>query len=92
MTEQALGALNTRDFERQVRLALASMYDLPRLQIHPLARLSVTAFDGREATAGQVLQRCLREAIDALRPQRDGAGERAARMHRLLMLRYIEGL
>src|SRR5216683_1511619 len=92
MTEAILQEPQVRDFERHVRVALASLYDVPRLQIHPLTRFAVTASGARESTAGRVLQRCLREAIDALGPPRDGAGERATRIHQLLMLRYVEGL
>ena len=92
MTAAFPQAPDAREFERQVRVALASLYDVPRLQIHPLARLSVTALGLHEATAGRVLQACLQEAIDALRPQRDSAGERAARLHQMLTLRYVDGL
>lgn len=92
MTAAILQEPGVRDFERHVRVALAALYDVPRLQIHPLARFVAMAPTAREPTAGRVLQRCLREAIDALRPQRDGAGERATRIHELLRLRYVEGL
>jgi hypothetical protein len=57
---------NAREFERHVRVALASLYDLPRLQTHPLARFAATESGAREPTVGRTLQRCLREAIDGM--------------------------
>jgi hypothetical protein len=91
MTAAILQAPEAREFERQVRGGLASLYDVPRLQIHPLARQSVTASGSHEA-AGRVLQACLQEAIEALRPRRDRAEERAVRLHQMLTLRYVDGL
>jgi non-specific serine/threonine protein kinase len=64
---------------RAVRQALGRLHDLPYLQTHPLAG----RFGG-----GEALQRCLLEAIDQL----GGQTARAGRAHRLLVLRYREGL
>jgi hypothetical protein len=81
------------DFVRQVRDALADLYDLPRLQTHPLTTHVRAEPGARAATVGKTLQACLLAAIATLRPTSDLAGtERAARIHRLLELRYVEAL
>jgi predicted ATPase len=66
-------------FPTLVRSALARMYDLPYLQTHALAS---------RAGGGKALQRCLREALDALR---SGPGP-GGRTQRLLALTYAEAL
>ena len=79
---------------RQVRDALASLYDLPYLQSHPLARLQPRRPTTRSTNSGQMLQQRLLDAIDQLRPASEdhAAPERVARRYDLLRLRYIEGL
>ena len=64
---------------RAVGQALARMHDLPYLQTHPLAG---------EIGGGKALQRCLFDALEAL----GGRGAHEGRAHRLLVLRYREGL
>jgi hypothetical protein len=71
--------------------ALSHLYDVARLQIHPLA----FRLDGPERAhdgLGRALQRTLLDAIEALRPDRHNTSEQAGRIHRLLVLRYIDGL
>src|SRR5689334_4017128 len=92
MSEAELRDAHSREFERHVRSALGSLHDIPRLQLHPLARAAATGSNGRDPISGSALQQCIFEAIDALRPQVHVADERASRLHRLLTLRYVEGL
>jgi non-specific serine/threonine protein kinase len=72
---------------RQVRDALQCLHDRPRLQVHPLlARLP-------SGTSARALQAAIEEAIAALEPPPGTpATERASRIHRLLRLRYVEGV
>jgi hypothetical protein len=79
------------DFVRTVAGALAHLHDPARLQTHPLAaRLSAP---GRSSDPfGRVLEQALRDAIHALQPAGRRPPEQAGRIHRLLHLRYIEGL
>jgi predicted ATPase len=74
----------------QVQDALLHLYDPGHLQTHPLAAL----VGGTERSSrGRALQRALVEAVDALKPPRDGApGPKAVRRYRLLKLRYLDGL
>jgi hypothetical protein len=74
----------------QVRDALAHLYDPGHLQTHPLADLA----GGSERTGrGRALQRALLEAVEALKPARDGnPGPKALRRYRLLKRRYVDGL
>jgi predicted ATPase len=83
----------------QVRDALRHLYDPVYLDTHPLARF--VAHDGGASareSAGAALRRCLLDAIGALEPQggpgaQPAAGrghDRAARRHRLLVLRYVD--
>src|SRR5262249_48676753 len=80
-------------FGRQVRDALLHLHDLPYLQTHPLAAALLEPPQDRAANAGRLLQRRLLDAIDALQT---GSGHAAAspfvRGHRLLQLRYVDGL
>ena len=79
------------DFVRHVAQALSHLHDVARLQMHPLApRL---AAPGRpDDGLGRAVQQSLLDAIEALRPDRPGPPERSGRIHRLLVLRHIEGL
>jgi predicted ATPase len=74
-------------FLRLVRDALQCLHDRPRLQTHPLrAHLPPGA-------GGRGLQAALEEAVGALRPPPGTPPTaRAVRIHRLLQLRYVEGL
>src|SRR5690349_10628538 len=73
--------------ERIVRSALDRMYDLGFLETHPLARAEQIE-PGDVGSAGRALRRRLLGAIDALRDPRNAAGG----LHRLLVLRYVDGL
>lgn len=81
------------DFAHDVADAVAHLYDFPYLQTHPLTRLLPGGTRGWRETRGKLLRQQLLEAIAALDP---GVDERttahAKRIHRLLALRYIEGL
>jgi serine/threonine-protein kinase PknK len=79
------------EFARQVADALAHLHDVPRLQKHPLAGW-VGGLSGPSHVPGRALQRTLLDAIDRLRPTRPGAPERSGRIHRLLVLRHVDGL
>jgi AAA domain-containing protein len=80
-----------RDFVRIVADALAHLHDAARLQTHPLAACLVSR--GRSPhTLGRGLEQALRGAIDELRPAGRRPPDYAGRIHRLLLLRYIDGL
>ena len=83
-----------RQLVRQVRDALASLYDLSHLQTHPLARLQPRRLTTSPANSAQLLQQRLLDAIEQLRTASEdpAAPERVARRYDLLRLRYIEGL
>jgi predicted ATPase len=71
-----------------VRDALTHLHDLPYLQNHPLAGPG-----GAGSSAGRALRTRLLEAIEALRVGAAGRPEDpSVRTHRLLELRYVEGL
>ena len=80
-----------RDFERQVRDALACLYDPVSLQTHPLAERVRAARPNDSLGIGKALQACLLEAIEALRPQA-GASADQLRAHEILVRRYVDGL
>lgn len=85
------GAAAEEEFAQQIADALGYLHDVPRLQTHVLARrirVSSEPTDG----LGRALQQTLLDAIEKLRPARHGPPERAARIHRLLVSRYIDGL
>jgi hypothetical protein len=79
---------------RQVRDALASLYDLPYLQSHPLARLLPRPSNSGPTALGQMLQHRLLDGIERLQPASEdrGAEEAASRRHDILRLRYVEGI
>jgi predicted ATPase len=80
-----------QDFVRTVADALAHLHDPARLQTHPLAARVVSP--GRPPHAlGRGLEQALRGAIDELRPAGRRAPDHAGRIHRLLVLRYVDGL
>jgi predicted ATPase len=84
-------ARQNASFTRQVRDALASLHDTPRLQSHPLALRLAAAGAGSEAR-GRALRQLLVEALEALqathRPPRTGSYQPGA----LMQLRYVEAL
>lgn len=87
------------DFGRDVQTALTVLYDSVALQTHPLVR-HVQAARGRAlspSSTGRTLRQELLETIASLRPaartgRRPAETGRAGRTHRLLELRYVEGL
>jgi hypothetical protein len=79
------------DFVREVADALARLHDPARLQTHPLAA-RFPAPERSADTLGRGLEQTLRGAIEELKPAGRRAPERAGRIHRLLFLRYIDGL
>ena len=80
-------------FGRQVRDALAHLYDVAYLQTHPLAQEIPTAAGSRPPNAGKALRETLLDAIEELRSdvRREAAGS-SATAHPILTLRYVEGL
>lgn len=83
----------TRDgFAQWVREALNRLYDSAYLQSHPLGSL-LTPNGGTSVQRSQNLRRVLLEAIRAMRPAAGVPADSADwRAHRILELRYIEGL
>ena len=70
---------------RQLRDALAQLYDEHALQRHPLA--AAMPGDSRQHRGRELRQR-LTAAIDGLRPESPSSPN--ARLHRLVTLRYVE--
>ena len=80
-------------FARQVRDALAHLYDPVYLQTHPLVRMAQREVGMAAVVAGRFLRQQILEAIAALRPDTDAtARDPAGRRFQLLTLRYVEGL
>src|SRR5689334_314860 len=79
------------DFARTVTDALAHLHDAARLQTHPLTA-GLGSSDPSTRMLGRVLEQMLRGAIDDLRPTGRRAPDHAGRIHRLLCLRYVDGL
>ena len=83
------------DFGRHVQTALASVHDAVALQTHPLT--AYVRSEGRGSltpiSAGRALRRSLVDAIASLRPLGDRPTiDKGSRRHRLLELRYVEGM
>src|SRR5438128_2505009 len=81
-------------FLDDVRDALGSLYDLPYLQSHRLARHLPSESGSGSNARGRMLQSRLLEAIEQLRPELESGavGRRAVRRYDLIRLRYGEGL
>ncbi|MDI7277331.1 MAG: response regulator, partial [Anaerolineae bacterium] len=80
-------------FVRQVRSALAHLYDYAYLQNHPLAALIDPAQHLDRVSRGQTLRRLLLDCIEALRPQQDdSARPEAARAHSMLTFHFVDGV
>jgi predicted ATPase len=75
------------EFVKLVGEALGRLYDLPYLQTHPLVDLLGLTL--HSADAGRLLQGTL---IDAVKGLGRSDRELAQRKHRILMLRYLEGV
>jgi len=81
------------DLIRQVRSALAHIYDHAYLQNHPLARLVDTDWTLDQVTRAQRLRRKLLGCIEALHPQgQEQAPSDATRAHAILTYRYVDGI
>ncbi|MBI2942157.1 MAG: response regulator [Chloroflexi bacterium] len=80
--------MDREDFARNVREALAHLYDQPFLEQHPLRALLV----GESASPAEDLQRVLVEAIHQLKPS-PGSPQYLPRWRRYrhLCLRYLDG-
>ena len=78
-------------FVRNVADALAHLHDPARLQTHPLVA-HVSATERSSEAVGRVLEQTLRDVIEELEPTGRHPPEHARRIHRLMFLRYIEGL
>lgn len=79
-------------FAKWVRSALRQVYDSPSLAAHPLTQLLIEPED-KALDRAQGLRRVLLEAIAAMRPPAaTPAHSPDWRGHRILELRYIEGL
>jgi len=80
------------NFTRQVRDALAHLYDYSCLQIHPLASLLVDDDVASQQTRGQELRRALLQAIEALHPGPNVPFRSPERRgYASLFCRYVEG-
>ena len=81
------------DFRRDIRDALAHLYDTAHLECHPLAPQLLELGASSRLTRAQMLRRVLKEAIEALRPQQ-GARSSAPEWRSYLALhdRYVKGL
>jgi predicted ATPase len=80
---------------RQVRHALAKLYDPASLQNHPLTLLLALPAEqpGHSLQAGTALRQRLLQTIELLRPDgRADPDSSAWRPYRLLLLRYVEAL
>ena len=81
------------DFGWEVRDALAHLDDPSHLQAHPLAHLAASEPGARPGGAGRALVQSLVGAIESLRPGSTAdPSSHAWRGHRILSLRYVEGL
>ncbi|MBV8084642.1 MAG: AAA family ATPase [Chloroflexi bacterium] len=78
------------DLAALLRDALAQLHDPGRLQRHPLATFIDAPHTNRGL--GAALRQELLQGIEALRPANPVGAEAAARRHRLLVLRYVDGL
>jgi CheY-like chemotaxis protein len=85
-------------FAEHVRDALLHLYDYARLQTHPLLDTigdeGASPLQGGSPIArGRLLRQRLLDAVDSLRPEGGlDADARACRAHRILELRYLEGV
>lgn len=91
MTEERRGP-SREEFDYQVRDALIHLYDLAYLQTHALVNV-VSRDSASDTIRGKLLRRQMLDALETLRPDPGTpAQSRAWRSHRLLELRYVEGL
>jgi len=87
-TPEMMEAVDAQRFAQHVRRTLGALYDYPRLQASPLARLLVS--DLPESARGPALHQMLAKAIERLRPTSVEAGAPSFRRHQYLHLRYVD--
>src|SRR5712692_7690717 len=84
----------TEALKRQVRNALARLYDPIYLRRHPLVADMVAA--GLDAAtpyaAGAALREALLQAIESIKPENGREGECIWRPYRIMQLRYVEAM
>jgi non-specific serine/threonine protein kinase len=85
-------AAPTSAFGRQVRDALAHLYDPAYLQTHPLIHLIPHDPSTRGVSAGGALRHLLLETIESLRPSGAQVGETTGGSYQVLVRRYVEGV
>ena len=82
-----------QEFIRQVRDALAHLYDTAHLQEHPLCRMFLSDMPLGAVSNAQALRRVLLDAIEQLRPSAHVPyGDREWRPYRVLFGRYVQRL
>jgi CheY-like chemotaxis protein len=86
--------LDTVEFERLVRDALAHLYDTVYLQTHALAQVVQRAEpQALHSLLGKTLYKCLLDGIDTVRPAAGTSSmSKAMLRYRIMELRFIEGL
>lgn len=82
-----------QEFIRQIRDALAHLYDTAHLQEHPLCRMFLSDMPLGAVSNAQALRRVLLDAIEQLRPSAHVPyGDREWRPYRVLFGRYVQRL
>ncbi len=81
------------EFRRQVRDALEHLYEPAYLEVHALLRQLAGISGPDSLTRAQRLRGLLKEAIEALRPERDStSGSPTWRSYLALRYRYVQGM
>lgn len=81
------------EFRRQLRDALEHLYDPAHLEVHPLLAQVGTVPTADRLTRAQQLRGLLKDAVEALRPQRGSPSESTAwRSYLALRCRYVQGM
>ena len=80
-------------FRRQVRDALAHLYDAAYLEAHPLAAQLLQPRRAGRLTRAQELRGLLKQAVESLRPQRESPATAPDwRRYQALRCRYVQGM
>src|SRR5438552_19210600 len=79
-------------FELQVRGALVHLYDLPHLRTHPLLGLLPELAGLTPSRAAEALHERLLSTLAAVRQAHGLSASAAQRRHRLMEMRYDEGV
>ena len=84
----------TEALKRQVRNALARLYDPIYLRRHPLvADMAAAGLDAATpCAAGAALRGALLQAIESIKPENGREGECIWRPYRIMQLRYVEAM